>query len=107
MSASRVVNLYDLMDAAYDAKEIREHSVRLGHVPIIDANPRRTGTRPEMEPARQRRYDERTTAERGSARFQDELGGRTVRVRGALKVMAHLMLGMLALTADQLIRLSG
>ena len=43
MSASRVVNLYDLMDAAYDAKEIREYSVRLGHVPIIDANPQAHG----------------------------------------------------------------
>ncbi len=107
MSASRVVNLYDLMDAAYDAKEIREYSVRLGHVPIIDANPRRNDTRPEMEPARQRRYDERTTAERGNARLKDEFGGRTVRVRGVLKVMAHLMFGILALTADQLIRLSG
>jgi hypothetical protein len=107
MSASRVVNLYDLMDAAYDAKEIRDYSVRLGHVPIIDANPRRNDTRPEMEPARQRRYDERTTAERGNARLKDEFGGRTVRVRGALNVMAHLMFGILALTADQMTRLSG
>jgi len=36
MSAERIVNLYDLADAAYDAKEIREMSARLGHVPIID-----------------------------------------------------------------------
>ncbi len=107
MSASRVVNLYDLMDAAYDAKEIREFSVLLGHVPIIDVNPRRDTSRPEMEPAHRRRYDERTTAERGNGRLKDEFGGRTVRVRGAVKVMAHLMFGVLALTADQLIRLSG
>jgi len=32
-------NLYDLADAAYDAKQIREMSARLGHVPIIDDNP--------------------------------------------------------------------
>ena len=34
MTAARVTNLYDLMDAAYDAAEIRAHSESLGHVPI-------------------------------------------------------------------------
>ena len=33
----RVTNLYDLMDAAYDAAG-RAHSESLGHVPIIDQN---------------------------------------------------------------------
>ena len=32
MSAECIVSLYDLADAAYDAKEIREMSARLGHV---------------------------------------------------------------------------
>ena len=41
MTAGRVTNLYDLMDAAYDAREIYQMSERLGHVPIIDVNPRR------------------------------------------------------------------
>ena len=41
MTAGRVTNLYDLMDAAYDAREIHQMSERLGHVPIIDVNPRR------------------------------------------------------------------
>ena len=41
MTAERVTNLYDLMDAAYDAAEIRAHSESLGHVPIIDVNPRK------------------------------------------------------------------
>jgi len=44
LSASRTTNLYDLMDSAYDAKPIHEYSRRLGHVPIIDANPRRDVT---------------------------------------------------------------
>lgn len=43
ITASRVTNLYDLMDSAYDTPEIREHSRSLGHVPIMDANPRRDG----------------------------------------------------------------
>ena len=41
MTAQRVTSLYDLMDSAYDAPEIRAHSEALGHVPIIDVNPRR------------------------------------------------------------------
>jgi hypothetical protein len=32
-------------------------------------------------------------------RFPDEFGARTVRVRGAVKVMAHLMFGVLAVAA--------
>ena len=40
MTAARGTSLYDLMDAAYDAAEIRAHSEALGHVPIIDVNPR-------------------------------------------------------------------
>ena len=108
MTSQRVTSLYDLMDSAYDAKEIHEHSRRLGHIPIIEANSRsKSKPRPELEPASARRYDERTTAERGNSRLQDQFGGRTIRVRGALKVMGHLMFGIVALTADQLLRLSG
>ena len=39
------------------------------------------------------------------ARLKDEFGGRHARVRGAAKVMTHLMFGMIALTADQILRL--
>ena len=39
LTARRVDSLYDLMDSAYDAPEIRAFSTRLGHVPIIDVNP--------------------------------------------------------------------
>ena len=44
LSAKRTTNLYDVMDAAYDAEPIREHSRSLGHVPLIDTNPRRDKT---------------------------------------------------------------
>lgn len=40
MTHERVINFYDLMDAAYDAQIIREHSQSLGHVPLIDFNRR-------------------------------------------------------------------
>lgn len=117
LSADRVTNLYDLMDAAYDMDEIRQHSRSLGHVPLIDINPR--GNRALLEEHHledqrlQRigfqmpeaiRYNERTSSERVNGRLKDEFGCRHVRVRGAAKVMCHCMFGVLALTADQLIR---
>ena len=56
MTAQRVTNLYDLMDSAYDAPEIRANSESLGQVPIIDLNPRRNaalncGRRPRHDAA--------------------------------------------------------
>lgn len=104
MSAERVDSLYDLMDAAYDAEQIRAFSESLGHVPIIDRNPRK-GEKMEMDPAAARRFDERTTAERGNSLLKENFGGRNVRVRGDLKVFAHLMFAIVALTADRLLNL--
>ncbi|AGX86369.1 IS4 family transposase [Candidatus Symbiobacter mobilis CR] len=51
------------------------------------------------------RYNERTAAERTNARLKDEFGASHLMVRGATKVMSHLMFGVLALSADQLMRL--
>jgi hypothetical protein len=39
ISANRVDNLYDLMDAAYCSFDLHEHCRELGHVPLIDHNP--------------------------------------------------------------------
>ncbi|MBD3805290.1 MAG: transposase [Thioclava sp.] len=104
MSAQRVTNLYDLMDAAYCSQEIREDSRSLGHVPLIDHNPR-GGEKIEFAPAEAIRYNERTAAERSNARLKDEFGGNNVMVKGAAKVTSHLMFGVLVLSADQLMRL--
>jgi hypothetical protein len=103
MTSGRVTYFYDLMDAAYDARLIDEQSRFLGHVPIIDRNTR-GGVKPEMDPAKVLRYKQRTNAERGNAGLKDDFGARQVRVRGAAKVAAHLMFGILALAASQLIR---
>ncbi len=104
ITAKRVTNCYDLMDAAYDAEVIRECSLSLGHVPLIDFNHRSPSDTREFAPHEAQRYKERSTAERVNARLKDEFGGRMVRVRGPEKVMAHLMFGVIALTVDQLIR---
>lgn len=104
MTAQRVTSLYDLMDSAYDAPSIYEFSRKLGHVPIIDPNHRR-GERVPLDPAEQVRFRERTAAERVNSQLLDNYGARFVRVRGAAKVMTHLMFGVLALTATQLYHL--
>jgi hypothetical protein len=105
MSAQRVTNLYDLMDSAYDAALIRERSLALGHVPLIDGHTRRGGLKPQFAPHEAQRYKERTTIERVFARLKEEFGARTVRVRGPAKVMTSLLFAIIALTADQLLRL--
>ena len=94
------------------------HDRVVGHIPLIDINTRRnTWLKDERNAEARRRtllgfqlpedvrYNERTAAERVYGRLKDEFGGRHVRVRGPAKVMCHCMFGVLALTADQLMRL--
>ena len=104
MASARMPYCYDLADSAYDAKAIKEYSRSLGHVPIIDSNKRR-GDKKQMCPAKKTRYKERGAVERAFSNLKDNYGGRFIRVKGAAKVMAHLMFGVLALTAAQLCRL--
>ena len=116
MTASRLTNFYDLMDSAYDAPEIQETSRALGHVPIIEANPRRGGKAAAeaearakriagYEPAEDVRYNQRSSAERVNGNLKDNHGGNHVRVRGASKVFCHLMFGVVVVTVEQLMRL--
>jgi len=118
ISHARVTHLYDLMDSAYDVPQIHEISRQLGHIPLIDIHPRRDKTLKEELGAEEKRcqrvghktaeairYNERGTVERVNARLKDEFGGRFIRVRGHPKVMCHLMFGILALTANQMISL--
>lgn len=105
MTSARVDYLYDLMDAGYDASHIYDISRSLGHVPIIDKNARGKEVAP-MAPHEAARYNQRTASERFNARMKEEFGAANVMVRGAQKVMMHLMFGVLALFADQLIKLA-
>ena len=104
MTAERVTNLYDLADAAYDAKEIREISARLGHVAIIDNNPRR-GEKIIFSPAEAQRYKERSAVERVNSHLHEEHGGRNLRVCGSVKVAAHLAFGLLVIATEQMFRM--
>jgi hypothetical protein len=102
-TAERVTSLYDLMDSAYDAKEIKQVSRELGHVPIIDPNRRPANSVP-LEPASVLRFRERSVAERGNSRLKDEFGCRNLRVRGHRKAHLHVMFGIVALFAAQLLK---
>ena len=105
MTSRRVDYLYDLMDAAYDAAQIYEASKTLGHVPLIDRNSRGQESIP-MSPHEAVRYNERTVAERLNSRMKEDFGARNVMVKGAEKVKTHLMFGLMALFADQLLKLA-
>jgi transposase len=119
LTAQRVVSLYDLMDGGYYADRIVEHSISMGHIPIME-KPAKTDQQAyekrQEEIARETlnwqypheaRYDERTTAERVFSRLRDEFGVDFIRVRGSIKVASHLMFGVLVLAADQLLKIAG
>jgi hypothetical protein len=117
ITSSRVTHCYELMDTAYAAAQIRDDARDRGRVAIVPEQPQR-GCKEEavaealarrnirMPTAEDVRYRERTCVERVNGRLKDEFGGRFIRVRGHLKVMCHLMFGLLALTVDQLMRLT-
>ena len=104
LSSQRVTYLYDLADAAYCSPIVREEARRLNHVPLIDHNPRR-GEKLPFAPHEAERYKARSQAERVNSQLKDHHGGRHVRVRGHAKVYAHLMFGLLVITAEQMLRM--
>lgn len=106
LTSNKVTYLYDLMDAAYDAKRIDEISRQFGHVPIIDKNARGKEVIP-MAPHEAERYKMRSAAERANSRLKEDFGANNVMVKGHSKVTQHLMFGVIVLFADQLIRLLG
>ena len=118
MTAGRITHLYELMDSAYDAPEIKERIKDLGRRHITGRNPRRDSALKQavrdeaaarrllnLPAAEDLRYRERSAAERANARLKDGSGGRGVYVRGHAKASCHLGFGLLVLAADQLLRL--
>ena len=100
MTEQRVQACYEVMDAAYDIKEIRAFIQSRGRVALIARNPQNGKVR--MDPAQKVRFRERSSAERGNSDLKENYGARFVYVRGAAKVMAHLCFGLIALAASRL-----
>lgn len=108
MSAARVQWKCDLMDSAYDAKAIREQAQKLAHEAIIKPVQRKhksPDAPDKLTEEQKQRFQKRTIVEQLNGRLKDEFGGRLIYFRGASKIMAHLMFGVVALTVDQLLRL--
>jgi hypothetical protein len=80
-------------------------SSTLGHVPIIDKKSRGKNV-VTMAPHEASRYKVRSAAERFNSRLKEEFGGRNIMVRGAQKVKMHLMFAVIAIFADQLLKLA-
>jgi hypothetical protein len=120
MTSKRLDYLYDIMDSAYAAQAIEDYTRRRGHQPIIVGGSDRhaPGRRAEQRAERNRlrrlgfetvdtrlaRY--RAAAERVAGRLKDDFGATTVRVRGHAKVFCHLGFALIALAAENLLRLA-
>jgi len=121
----RVRACYDLLDSAYDMPEIHTISRRLGHVPIIKTNGRRKVNKAErarlaslpcarpavdralVETDRRRHFAARTAVERFNSALKDNCGMRLIRLRGAAKVQAMLMTGVLVIFAEAVLAWGG
>ena len=111
-ASERFDYFYDLADAGYDATEIRQASITLNHVPIIDRNPRRGeknvddagGRKIGIIEATTRRYFQRSSIERVFSHLHESHGGKFIHVRGHKKVFLHLMFGLIVITAEQIFR---
>jgi hypothetical protein len=120
MTSDRIDYLYDIMDAAYAAAAIEDYSRRLGHKPIIvggsdrHAPGHRAQQRAEHNRLRRLGFETvetrlahfRSAAERIAGRLKEDFGAATVRVRGHAKVLCHIGFGLIALTAENLLRLA-
>ena len=120
MTSARLDYLYDIMDTAYAAAAIEDYSRHLGHRPILvggsdrHAPGRRAEQRAERKRLRRLGFETvdtrlcalRSAAERIAGRLKEEFGATTVRVRGHAKVFCHIGFGIIALTAENLLRLA-
>jgi len=105
MSKDRIGWKCDVMDSAYDARAIRKKASDLKHEVLIKPVTRHNAkTPPSWTEEQKERFKIRTIVEQLNGRLKDEFGGRVIYVRGAAKVLAHLMFGVLALTVDQILR---
>lgn len=105
MTERKINACYELMDSAYDAQIIRAQITEKGRVPLIDFNHRSPKDERKFEDFEKERYKERSGAERANSNLKDNLGARTIRVRGHAKIFTHLCLGLLIMAVEQTVRL--
>ena len=100
-----VDRLYSLMDASYDAKEIRSIIEATGGIALIDTNKRRGDAREPMDPAAKRRFAIRTTVERANSHLKDRLLPGKILTKGYEKANFTIMSGVVCLAAVKILQL--
>jgi len=121
-TSSRVTYLYDLQDAGYDSDIIREFSVKLGHRPIIDINPKNSKElKDKIELMKHEKdtfkylnmyldldkehYNQRSMVERVNKYLKDDFGCDKIYYQGATKVASVLAFGILSVCIHQSLKL--
>jgi len=116
MSSNKASVLYELMDSAYNSREIVDYITRHNRRPLIV--PRIWKGKKEKEKKRElesqkniswhtpeaKRLQSRFSNERIFARLKDNFSGLDIWVRGYEKVKFHVMLSVLCIAADELLR---
>ena len=92
------------MDAGYVSVDIDDFVLSLGKVPITAPKKPLNKALIPLAPHQSRRFKHRTVAERANSRIKDDFAGTGFHVRGHAKVFAHLMIGIVALCAEQIAR---
>ena len=124
-TSKRVKYLYDLQDAGYDADIIREFSIKHGHKPIIDINPKNSqalkdkiqltkdekvkfkffGLMPSIKMKESKHYNQRSMVERVNKYLKDDFGCDKIYYQGADKVASVLAFGILSVCIHQSLKL--
>jgi transposase len=104
LTERNVTHLYSLMDAAYDAPQIRDYSEGKGRVALIDQNKRRKASCSPMDEAEARRFRIRSTVERQGGHLKDCLLPSKLTVRGYKKVNFMLFSGVAVLASIKIIQ---
>lgn len=114
--------MYDLQDAGYDADIIREFSIKHGHKPIIDINPKNSKELKEKIELKEHEekvfqyldqhlnsdkyhYNQRSMVERVNAYLKDNFGCNKIYYQGANKVASVLSFGILSVCIHQSLKL--
>jgi len=104
MTERKVTHLYSLMDAAYDAPQIRTYIRKKGRVELIDFNKRKNPVQREMEPHEKETYKIRSTVERANSHLKDWFIPDKIYVKGYKKVNCTLMTAVLCLSAVKILQ---
>jgi len=121
-TSKRVNYLYDLQDAGYDADIIREFSIKLGHRPIIDINPKNSKVlKAKIELMEhenktfkylnqhlncdEKHYNQRSMVERVNKLLKDDFGCNKIYYQGATKVASVLAFGILSICIHQSLKM--